>query len=85
MFAKEKIKFIEVKASYYLTKKRHSLSQLRSSHWRFSIKKRPETCNFIKNETLAQVFSCEFRKIFMITFLTEHLWTTASDNSARMN
>ena len=34
--------------------------------------------NFIKTETLAQVFSCEFRKIFKNAFFTEHLWTTAS-------
>ena len=29
----------------------------------FSIKLQAEACNFIKKETLAQVFSCEFRKI----------------------
>ena len=29
-------------------------------------------------QTLAQVFSCEFCKIFKNTFFTEHLWTTAS-------
>ena len=29
--------------------------------------------NFIKKETLAQVFSCEFCKISKNTFLTEHL------------
>ena len=34
--------------------------------------------NFIKKETLAQVFSCEFCEIFKNTFFTEHLWTTAS-------
>ena len=34
---------------------------------------RPEACNFIKKETLAQVFSCEFCKIFKNTFFTEHL------------
>ena len=28
-----------------------------------------EACNFIKKETLAQVFSCEFCKIFKDTFL----------------
>ena len=33
---------------------------------------------FIKKETLAQVFSCEFCKIFKNTFFTEHLRTTAS-------
>ena len=35
----------------------------------------PEACSFIKNETQAQVFSCEFCEIFKSTFLTEHLWT----------
>ena len=33
--------------------------------------------NFIKNETLAQVFSCEFCEISKNTFFTEHLLTTA--------
>ena len=28
--------------------------------------------NFIKKETLAQVFSCEFYEIFKNTFFTEH-------------
>ena len=36
------------------------------------------SCNFIKKETLAQVFSCEFCEIPKNTFFTEHLWTTAS-------
>ena len=40
--------------------------------------KRPEVCNFIKKEALAQVFSCEFCEISKNTFFTEHLWTTAS-------
>ena len=39
---------------------------------------RPETSNFIKKETLAQVFSCEFCEMSKNTFLTEHHWTTAS-------
>ena len=34
--------------------------------------------NFIKKETLAQVFSCEFYDISKNTFFTEHLWATAS-------
>ena len=29
---------------------------------------RPEACNFIEKETLAQMFSCEFRKISKNTF-----------------
>ena len=37
-----------------------------------------ETCNFIKKETLAQVFSCEFCEISKNTFFTEHLRMTAS-------
>ena len=34
--------------------------------------------NFIKKETLAQMFSCEFCEISKNIFFTEHLWTTAS-------
>ena len=34
---------------------------------------RPQACNFIKKETLAQVFSCEFCIIPKTPFLTEHL------------
>ena len=37
-----------------------------------------EACNFIKNETLAQVFSSDFCKISKNTFFTEYLWATAS-------
>ena len=33
-----------------------------------------ETCNFIKNETLVQVFSCEFCEISKNTYFIEHLW-----------
>ena len=39
----------------------------------------PEACNFIKKETLAQVFSCEFCEISENTFLTEHFRTTGSE------
>ena len=37
-----------------------------------------EAYNFMKKETLAQVFSCEFYDISKNTFFREHLWTTAS-------
>ena len=40
----------------------------------------PEACNFIKKDTLAQVFSCEFCEIFKNTFFTEYIWMTASDD-----
>ena len=69
-----------------------------SSHRRFS-KKKDVLKNFaiftgkhlcqslffkvIKKETLAQVVSCEFCKIFKNTFFTEHLWTTASERSSK--
>ena len=38
-----------------------------------------EACNFIKKETLAQVFPCGFCDISKNTLFTEHLWTTTSD------
>ena len=37
-----------------------------------------QACNFIKKETLAQVFFCDFCEISKSNFFTEHLWTTAS-------
>ena len=40
---------------------------------------RPEACNFIKKEALAQVFSCEICENFKNTFFIQHLQTTASD------
>ena len=33
--------------------------------------------NFIKKESLAQIFFCEFCEISKNTFFTEHLWATA--------
>ena len=47
----------------------------RSSHQRCSVKKKCSglACNFVKKETLAQVFSCEFYEISKNTFFTEHL------------
>ena len=38
-----------------------------------------QACNFIKKESLTQVFSCEFCKNFKNTFFTEHLRATASE------
>ena len=42
---------------------------------------RPESCNFIKKEALAQEFACEFCETFKNTFFTEHLWVNASGHS----
>ena len=36
-----------------------------------------QACNFVKKETRAQEFSCEFCEIFKSTVFTEHLGTTA--------
>ena len=38
----------------------------------------PQTCNFIKKETLAQVFSCEFYEICKSTFFYRTLSMAAS-------
>ena len=38
---------------------------------------KPKACSFIKKETLAQVFSCEFCETSQNTFSTEHFQTTA--------
>ena len=40
---------------------------------------RPQACNFIRKEALAQVFSCEFCEICKSIFFTEDLRTTASE------
>ena len=40
---------------------------------------RPEVCNFIKKETLTQVFSCEICQISKNIIFTEHLLATASE------
>ena len=39
----------------------------------FLIKLHGSACSFIKKETLAQAFSCEFCEIFKSIFLIEHL------------
>ena len=40
-----------------------------------------QACSFIKKDTLAQLFSCEFCKIFKNSFFTEHLPETASEGN----
>ena len=40
----------------------------------------PEACNFIKKETLAQMFSCEFCEISKTTFFYRAPPVAASDN-----
>ena len=45
----------------------------------FLIKLQAEACNFVKKETLTQLFSWEFREISKKTVFIEHLRTTVSD------
>ena len=45
----------------------------------FLIKLQAAACNFIKKETQALVFFCEFCEIFKNTFFAEQHWVTASD------
>ena len=40
-----------------------------------------QCCNFIKKETLTQVFPYEFCEISKNTYSTEHIWTNASKTS----
>ena len=47
------------------------------SQYIYKLLKRPQSCNFIKKETLAQVFSGEFGEIFNNSFFTEQLRETA--------
>ena len=47
----------------------------------FLIKLQADARNFIRNEALAQVFSCEFCEISKNTSFKEHLQTTASVSS----
>ena len=44
----------------------------------FLIQLQASAYNFIKKETVAQVFSSEFREILKYTFLKKHLRVTAS-------
>ena len=43
-------------------------NQCKEAATRRVLLKRPKACNFIKKETLTQVFSCEFREISKNTF-----------------
>ena len=42
---------------------------------------RPPVSNFIKNEALAQVFSCTFCKIIKNTYFAQHLQRAASNDT----
>ena len=76
--------YFQCKESWYYFQNIHFPIN-RSSHQRYSLKKvfleisqNSRACNFIKKETLTQVFSCEFSEISKNTFFTEHVWATDS-------
>ena len=46
---------------------------------RCSLKELPKACNFIKKETLAQLFTCEFREIFKNIFFYRTCLVAASN------
>ena len=50
-----------------------SVFQLWKNHFSF-FSNELKACNFIKKDTLAQVFSCEFWEPLRNSFFTEHLW-----------
>ena len=50
----------------------------------FLIKLQASTCNFIKKETLAQVFPCEFCKIFKNAYFYRTPLMAASDSSIKL-
>ena len=64
---------VPLKIIQYRDYKNFDSTRFRSSH----------QSNFIKEETLTQVFSCEFCEISKNTFFTEHLRTTASEDFLR--
>ena len=49
----------------------------------FLCKKVPKACNFIKKETLAQVFSCEFCEISKNTFLQKNSVAASAKKTAK--
>ena len=86
---------IPFRKKYIAAQQANRCSKFRSSHQKCPLRKgvprnftkftgkhlcQSQACNFVKKETLAQVFSCEFCEISRNTFFTEHLWATASQN-----
>ena len=58
-----------------------NLTKFTVKHLHQSFQSLISACNFVQKETLAQVFSCEFCKMFKNTYFLEHFWTRASGRS----
>ena len=75
------------KDSYFFTNESSALNSFSGAGTRarvsFLIKLQASSCNFIKRETLALVFSCEFCEVFQNIFITEYLRVTPSPFSTR--
>ena len=75
------------KDSYFFTNESSALNSFSGAGTRarvsFLIKLQASYCNFIKRETLALVFSCEFCEVFQNIFITEYLRVTPSPFSTR--
>ena len=73
--------FRSIIALYRSTQRRCSVKRgVIKNFAKFTGKHLCQSLFLIKKETLAQIFSCEFCKICMNTFFTEHLWSTALVN-----
>ena len=74
------MKFFKVltKENFTSAWKRQVLQQKQPSEVFYEKRCSLEACNFIKKESLPQVFTCEFYENSKNTFFTEHLRTTAS-------
>ena len=75
-----RVKFHSLNSTKYRSSQRRC--PVRKGVLRNFAKFRPQDCNFIKKETHAQVFSCEFCEIFKNTFFREHLQETASEHNS---
>ena len=58
--------------------KKRCFQKFRKTHCKTPVPESLFKNNFIKKETLAQVFSNELCEISKNTFFTEHIWATAS-------
>ena len=64
---------VKTNSTEFINRKGHHSQENTCARVSFLIKLQAEACNFIKKETLAHVFSCEFCEIFKNTFFAEYL------------
>ena len=64
---------VKTNSTEFINRKGHHSQENTCARVSFLIKLQAEACNFIKKETLAHVFSCEFCEIFKNTSFAEYL------------